>query len=75
MTDPQKPTAPPLAWHPAPAHCPRCVAPLKARGTPTFSKIIAFICVKCGWAMDVEAIRLGTKATAVPPDVEEPKDG
>lgn len=68
MSPTPDPTAPPLAWHPTSSTCPRCVQPLKCRATPTFSKILQLICTKCGWRMDIEAIRTATKATAIPPD-------
>lgn len=71
MSDTTAPTTSPLAWYPTSHSCPRCNQPIKCRATPTFSKVLELICTKCGWRMDIEALRTSTKATAIPPQPDQ----
>lgn len=58
----------PLVWRPTAHSCPRCSQPLKARLSKNFMKVLELLCTKCGWRMNIEALRKAAKAIAQPPD-------
>lgn len=66
----QAPAVQPLAYHPTVERCPRCTSPLKMQATAAVSRILTMLCTKCGWQMDIEAIRKGLKKQVVPPEAE-----
>ncbi len=54
----EQPEKPQTSWLPVPIPCARCNAPVKVQSTPSFSKILAILCSKCGWRFNVETVRI-----------------
>ena len=59
---PKTPPAPaPQHWLPMPEPCPKCAQKLKALVAPRFSRMLEILCVKCGWRLNLEALRKALK--------------
>ncbi len=72
MTDKPQPDASTLAWHPIPINCPRCNQPMRARCTPSVSRVTTVKCIRACWTLDVDLVRKILKDTLTPIDDEEP---
>lgn len=71
----QKPEIQPDPWHLCSLNCPRCLTPLRVRGTQNLRKLTHLLCVRCEWKLNLEHLRRSVQLSlGIDEDAEEAGD-